>query len=122
MQEIAANFQYPQRAISVKISLMSRSVILICLFFLLEVFYHGVLYCLGFPSTIRESQAFFVVHESTDFLILTSLMYILKTQEYIPYYGVINLDDNSSDIEEVEMQRIDEIETINFDVSSHRYL
>lgn len=122
MQQIAANFQYPQRAISVKISLMSRSVILICLFFLLEVFYHGVLYCLGVPSTLKESQGFFVIHESTDFLILASLMFILKTQEYIPYYGVINLDDNSSDTEELEMQRINEVETLNFEVSSHRYL
>jgi len=50
-------------------------------------------------------------------------MYVLKTQEYIPYYGVINLDaeDNVEQNQEVEFQNFNDVESLNFDVSSHRY-
>lgn len=59
MRHFAENNQFPQRALFVKIQLMQRSVVLICAFFILEIFYHGVLHILDIPTSKWGDQMFY---------------------------------------------------------------
>lgn len=121
MLAIARNQRYPERALKVKIELMTRSMALIAIFFVLEIIYHGVLSFIGIPSNRNDESMFYIFHETTDFIIIAILLYVLKTQEYIPYFGVLNLDAENPEQEEIEFQRFNDVETLNFQVSSDQY-
>lgn len=87
LREQAVRDGNPERAINVKISLMTKSMTVIIVFFILELFYHGVLGAMDIPSTRWEEQMFYISHETTDFILITILLFVLRTQDFIPYFG-----------------------------------
>ena len=60
---------------------------------------------LNFPRSLKGEEVFYIFHETTDFLLLTFLLYTLRTREYIPYFGVINLDNDNLDNSQIEDQQ-----------------
>jgi hypothetical protein len=120
-QSVAINNRYPQNAVNMKLSLMKKSTVLIIAFFGLEIFYHGVLGIFGIPNSHVTETYLYSVHEITDFVIISLLMFTLRTREYIPYYGVINVDSEQAD-EDVEFQRINDAVTLTVNLDSTRYM
>lgn len=121
LQRVAINNRFPQNAVNMKLSLMTRSTVLIMVFFSLEIFYHGFLGVFGIPTSHVGERYFYLFHETTDFILISLLMYTLRTREYIPYYGIINLD-NEEQEEEVEFQRMNDAETLSVVLDSTRYM
>eukprot|EP00344_Euplotes_crassus_P001547 CAMPEP_0197018752 /NCGR_PEP_ID=MMETSP1380-20130617/80285_1 /TAXON_ID=5936 /ORGANISM="Euplotes crassus, Strain CT5" /LENGTH=189 /DNA_ID=CAMNT_0042446027 /DNA_START=1007 /DNA_END=1576 /DNA_ORIENTATION=+ len=115
-QRVARNNRYPEQAINIKLKIMKQSAMVIVAFFLFEILYHGVFSILGIPSSRTGDQVFFICHEVTDFVIMSAMLYILRTREYIPYYGIINLDNEYGMNEDVEMQHIREGEVLTFNI------
>ena len=118
IRDNAINNRQPEMAINIKISMMSKSIIVIASFFILEIFYHGVLGIFGVPSTRYQEKMFYIFHESTDWIILISLLFILKTQDYIPYFGIINLDEENIGYNEVEFQQFNDVETLTWAITN----
>jgi hypothetical protein len=112
---VARNMQNPERAIRAKLRIMKLSTTIIILFFLLEITYHGVLRIFNFPHTFTQDNIFFLVHESTDCAIILLLLYIMRAKDYIPYYGVINVDSNIiEEDDEIEFQRLQNVKMYEF--------
>ena len=117
MRDNAINNRQPEAAVNLKISMMYKSIAIIVTFFTLEIFYHGVLGVFGVPSTRYQEKMFYIVHESTDWLLLVSLMFILRAKDYIPYFGIINLDEENVGYNEVEFQQFNDVETLTWAVT-----
>lgn len=117
MRDNAINNRQPEAAVNLKISMMYKSIAIIATFFTLEIFYHGVLGVFGVPSTRYQEKMFYIVHESTDWLLLVLLMFILRAKDYIPYFGIINLDEENVGYNEVEFQQFNDVETLTWAVT-----
>lgn len=120
-QRVARNNRYPEQALQLKLKIMKVCMIFVIAFFGFEIFYHGLLSIFSVPTTRYQERYFFVCHEITDLLIMCGLMYILRTREYIPYYGIINLDNEQGANHDLEMQRMRDAEVLNFKISLDNY-
>lgn len=115
-RRVAQNSRYPSQAIEIKTRIMKQAMIVIFIFFFLEVFYHGILAVFRIPSTREGNRNFFMCHEITDFIIVTCLLYIVRTREYIPYYGIINIDNEIGIDSDLEMQHLNKGEILSFSI------
>lgn len=97
--------------------------VVIGLFFSLEIFYHGILKIFGFPYSRETEEMFYIFHECTDALLLGYLLYTLRTRDYIPYYGIVNLDNNNleNNPNDIEMGYVNRAETLEYIVNQKTY-
>lgn len=100
LKALNSNTREIQQVISEKMTITIQTGILITCFYMFEVVYHGVLAYLGIPVTRYEETTFYMFHESTDCVIIIGLMFSLRAREYIPYFRVVNFDENEEEDQE----------------------